>query len=76
MGHLPPMQGDDMSIYTMKVLKGREVIAEFRGVPFDPQLRRIAELEGVIELEQRLERMYGLRFHIDYIPSQDPETEE
>lgn len=64
-----------MNAFTMKVLRGNEVIAEFEGRPMDPDFFRLSDLHAVIELEQRLERMYGLRFHINYIQKGAPKDD-
>ena len=61
-----------MNVFTMKVLKANTVIAEFEGRPMNAEQIRLSDLHAVTEIEQRLERMYGLRFHINYIQKGDP----
>lgn len=64
-----------MNAFTMKVLKANTVIAEFEGASLDPDHFRLSDLHAVIELEQRLERMFHLRFHINYIQKGNPKTD-
>lgn len=53
-----------MPQFKLTVKKGLEVLAEVEGRPVSWDMITVHDLQRTIEVEQWLEKMYGLRFHI------------
>ena len=51
-------------VTTIHVLRSGEVIAELVGREITPEHLNMADMGRVIDVEQYLERLTGLRFHI------------
>ncbi len=52
-------------IFELVVKKSNEIIATIKGRPISTDVLSVYDIEKVIEVEQYLERLFGLRFHIN-----------
>lgn len=50
--------------FTLIIKSGLKELSRIDGQDVDPRLINFADIQKVIETEQHLERMFGLRFHI------------